>query len=230
MKKLLLPVIIAVLAGIGGGSGFAYMRVSKSYVADSTARADSLKAHPPVAKDSTTKEAGAGEASEHVAAAESASKAEPLPLTPADSIRAVEASRAALRATGANPSSVPPAHGDAKSDAHAKADSAKSATAGKAATPKSAPPTPATAAVANVVRDARNAALNTDLKEERLAKIFSAMAPKDAAKVMDQMPDADVRAIIALMSDRNAAAILPLFKAERAAALTKSAAKAPTTP
>ena len=92
MKKLLLPVLIAVLAGVGGGSGFAYMRASKAFVADSVQRADSLKAHPPAAYDSSAH----GDSASHAERHDSLPVVEPLPPTPADSIRAVEAARASL--------------------------------------------------------------------------------------------------------------------------------------
>jgi flagellar motility protein MotE (MotC chaperone) len=254
MKKLLIPVIIAVLAGVGGGSGFSYMRASKAYVADSTHRADSLKAHPPAKKDSA-----AAEGAEHT---DSAPVVEPPPMTPADSIRAVEASRAPLREATKGLTDAPAKGTAAKepagkpSGAHepvakepiakepvakepATKEGAAKAPAGKEVAGKAAPTKEgtkesshdATASVANIVRDARNDALNTALPEQRLAKIFAAMSAKDAAKVMEQMPDADVRTIIGMMSDRSAAAILALFPASRAAAITKGAVRpAGTTP
>lgn len=244
MKKLLIPVIIAVLAGVGGGSGFAFMRASKKFVADSTVLADSLKAHPPAA-DSTAKHEGEAAAP----TAEAAPVVEPPPMTPADSLRALEATRAPLHeATKGTPDATPTAEPKvgAKPEAHAptpavaapskivapapvKPDPKQvSANAGKV-DPKAA--ANATASVANVVKDARNEALNTPLPEQRLAKIFAAMSTKDAAKVMEQMPDADVRTIISMMNDRTAAAILALFPATRAAAITKGGTRAAgTTP
>ena len=92
-------------------------------------------------------------------------------------------------------------------------------------------PGTSTAAVANLVRGARNEALNTALPQQRLAKIFAAMSAKDAAKVMDQMSEADAREILSLMNDRSAAAVLSQFPAARAAAITKGAIRAAgTTP
>ena len=235
MKKLLIPVLIAVLAGVGGGSGFAYMSASKTYVADSARLADSLKAHPPAVDSVKSAEHTVTEAPVLTPVVEAP------PMTPADSIRALEASRAALRTStkgvpdAAQPDHAPaPAAGDkhaaatppAAGDKHAATPPTKPAPVAADAhadTPKAG----STASVANMVRDARNEAMKTALPEQRLAKIFSAMSAKDAAKVMEQMPDSDVRSILSMMSDRTAAAVLTQFPAARAAAITKGAVRAP---
>ena len=97
MKQLIIPAVIAILAGVGGGSGYAYMRASKQFVVDSTHLADSLKTHPP--KDSTQhadKAEHVGEAHDSASAA-AAPVAPAEPMTPADSIRALEAARTTLR-------------------------------------------------------------------------------------------------------------------------------------
>lgn len=234
MKKLLIPVIIAVLAGVGGGSGFSYMRASKAYIADSLQRVDSLKAHPPAAHDSSAAADSAHtEADAH--GADSVSLEEQLPMTPADSIRALSAARKSLRSETAG---VPDAKDHAPTDAHAapaKGAADASHAPAKAAPAKGAEPADAThksdsksgtAAVAEIVRAARNDAMTTTLPEQRLAKIFAAMSAKDAAKVMEQMPDNDVRAILSLMNDRSAAALLSQFSPARAAAITKGAIRA----
>lgn len=224
MKKLLIPVIVAVLAGVGGGSGFAYRSASQAYVADSTHYADSVAAHPP-ADSTSVDEHGDASATADANGADDASisHGEDVPATPADSLRAVAASRAAA----ANASHAP-AKG-AKSEAHAADASAGHEPAGTApASARTAPvaePKPSTAAVANVVREARNDAMSTPLPEQRLAKIFAAMSAKDAAKVLDQMADNDIREILSLMNDRAAAAILVQFAPARAAAITKGAGK-----
>ena len=96
MKKLLIPVVIAVLAGLGGGSGFSYMKVAKKFVADSIQLADSLKAHPPA--DSTAHDTTAASDAAAHGVPDSAMIEIPAPETPADSIRALEASRESLRA------------------------------------------------------------------------------------------------------------------------------------
>ena len=224
MKKLLIPVLIAVLAGVGGGSGFAYMQASKAYVADSTHMADSVKAHP---HDSV-------KAAPHAAPDVPVLTpiAETVPMTPADSIRALEASRAAARTAVKDPDAAPADSARAApatpADKHA-GPSAKPVA--QTAAPSHAEPAKGvagtTTSVANIVRDARNEAMKTALPEERLSKIFAAMSAKDAAKVMEQMPDSDVRAILALMSDRTAAAVLSQFPAARAAAITKGTARQP---
>lgn len=243
MKKLLIPVIIAVLAGVGGGSGFSYMQASKKYVADSTALADSLKAHPEAKSDSTATAEGEAPTTH----ADTAPTIEPPPMTPADSIRAVEASRGALHEATKGVADAAPTKGEPKGEpaAASKHEPAKAepvnAAPSKAAPTKAEPATAgaktadgkanSTASVADVVREKRNDALSTPLPEQRLAKIFTAMSSKDAAKVMEQMPDNDVRTILGLMNDKTAAAILTQFPPQRAAAITKGAARSTgTTP
>jgi hypothetical protein len=233
MKKLLIPVIIAVLAGVGGGSGFSYMRASKAYIADSLQRVDSLKAHPPAAHDSSAS-ADSAHAEGDTHGADSVSLEEHLPMTPADSIRALSAARTSLRSeTAGVPDAKDHAPTDAKTkgaaDAHAPAHAPAKGAEPADGTHKSESKSEGksgTAAVAEVVRAARNDAMTTTLPEQRLAKIFSAMSAKDAAKVMEQMPDSDVRAILSLMNDRSAAALLAQFTPARAAAITKGAIRA----
>jgi hypothetical protein len=225
MKKLILPVAVALLAGIGGGTGVAFMSMTRAGTEDSV-KADS--AHAKNAKDSTAHAVDdSSQAANDVAVAKDSliadSALHALPLTPADSIRAVEKARAEFRA-------VPPTHGAAVSSTPA----ARPAVAGAAipaAKPAALVVKPVTATgtsqVAEAVRSARNDAQQTALPEQRLAKIFGAMQSKDAARVLEQMTDSDVRTILGMMSDRQAAAILAAFPAPRAAAITKGAVHAP---
>ncbi len=222
MKKLLIPVLIAVLAGVGGGSGFAYMRASKSYVTDSTQRADSVKAHPPATPDSVVHDSTAHATSE---VHEPAPTVDATPATPADSIRALESARAALRgATKGLPDATAALH---TAPANPKPAPANPKLAAPIVQSEPIKPSGSTAVVAGILREARNEAMSTALPEQRLAKIFAAMSAKDAAKVMEHMPDSDVRSILAMMSDRTAAAVLSQFPAVRAAAITKGAVRAP---
>jgi hypothetical protein len=201
MKQLIIPIAIGLLAGLGGGSGYAYMKASAKYVKDSTHVADSLKAHPPA--DST--ESAEHADSSHGPAVDSTAHA--APMTPADSLRALEAARLSLK--------------DATKGVPNAADHA-TPVKGKA----SAPPAKVAPAPAPTAAPAAPAA-NTSMPEQRLAKIFGAMQAKDAAKVLEQMTDSDVRAILGVMSDKQAAAILTTFPAPRAAAITKGPLKAP---
>ena len=228
MKQLIIPIVIGLLAGIGGGTGYSYMKASSKYAADSTHLADSLKAHPPAdstSADSTHGEAAHGEAAHDSVPSDSASHGmdapgshEPdVPMTPADSIRMLDASRRNPKAAAAHAPATPSVKTPTPSATDAKPMDA-SATDAKAK---------ATSAAA-IVKGARDAAMQTALPEQRLAKIFSAMAAKDAAKVLDQMTDGDVRTILSMMSDRQAAAVLTSMSAARAAAITKgSPTKAP---
>ncbi len=111
MKALIIPAVIGILAGLGGGSGYSYMRAAKKYVADSTHLADSLKAHPA---DSTKHE---GEATDSTASHEDTLTAPLEPMTPADSIRALDAARTSLHEetkglADAKPVAKPPVKGE----------------------------------------------------------------------------------------------------------------------
>lgn len=248
MKQLIIPIAIGLLAGLGGGTGYSYMKTSAKYTADSTHLADSLKAHP--AAESTHADSTPSDVSHGAVAANDSVPADnashgmdapgsheaAAPMTPADSIRALEAARRDLKS---KPAASKPL------DAHATTTAAHATTtAAPAKTPAPAPAVPAgtslksqtqnatdakssATAAANVVKSARDAAMQTALPEQRLAKIFAAMAAKDAAKVLDQMTDGDVRMILGMMNDRQAAAILTSMSAARAAAISKGGTKAP---
>lgn len=227
MKRLILPIVIALLAGLGGGSGYAYM-TSAPIVPDTTVHADSAGAH---AADSTkhgtshdsaaANESAIADTLQHADslshAADSVSRAAAVPMTPADSIRAAQGARAALHQESATaikgaPSVVLPTPGIA----------VPAAKTGTKATAAGAEPK-GTHDAADAVRAARNDALQTALPEQRLAKIFGAMQAKDAGKVLEQMTDGDIRTILGMMSDRQAAAIIATLPAQRAATITKGA-------
>jgi hypothetical protein len=239
MKKLIVPIVIGLAAGLGGGSGFAYLRMSSRYVVDSTRLAQETAARDSVARDSVARDSVARDSvaraatgahadstgAAHGHGADSAA----APLTPADSIRALHAARTTHRAEASG--SKPVAH-------TAPPDAAPAPDKGKAAAPKGTPPTVGTTPaptdpldrmvaaapeVAAAMRDVRNAALKEAIPEQRLASIFAAMRAKEAAKVLDQMSDRDVRVILNLMSDRKAAELLTLLPPARAAIVTRGA-------
>ena len=237
MKQLIIPVVIGLLAGLGGGTGYSYMKTSAKYTADSTHLADSVKAHPPADSthaDSTQSENGHGTAAAHDGApADSAahgmdspgSHEAAAPTTPADSIRALEAARRDLKTNTAKPAAAktPDAHG---APAPTSAPAAQNASSLKSQTQTATDAKSSASSAASVIKSARDAAMQTALPEQRLAKIFAAMAAKDAVKVLDQMADADVRMILGMMNDRQAAAILTSMSAARAASITKGGTKA----
>lgn len=224
MKKLIVPIAAALIAGIGGGTGYAYMN-SAPAAANPTA-ADSV--HAP--KDSTQGEAGVADSSaadSTGASADSLAQAahEPeLPLTPADSIRALQAARAAMKT---EPGSLPP-HAAPKISPVTKDSAAP--TAAKPVPQNSAPQHATTQPAAPPAKELASmaapvAAPVPGLPEQRLAKIFAAMQAKDAGKVLEQMSDADVRTVLGMMSDKQAAAILATLPAARAAAISKGATR-----
>lgn len=238
MKKLLVPAVAAIVAGLAGGSAFSYRgakeaaKIVAAHVADSLAKIahDSTAVADSLAKEEHTRELAA--------------QAEQLPLTPADSIRLAQEQPTSLaEATHDLPNAVDPKHAPAP-DPHKAATPATKAPATKASTtaavshapantPKTIVPTsnkgaaPA-APAAHAPETPAPAALESALPERRIAKIFGAMASKDAAKVLEQMSDNDVRVILGMMGDKQAAAILTALPAARAAAISKGeVAKAP---
>lgn len=242
MKKLLVPAVAAIVAGLAGGSAFSYRsakeaaKVVAAHVADSLAKVahDSTAIADSVAKEEHTRELAA--------------QAEQLPLTPADSIRLAQEQPTSLaEATHDLPNAVDPKHAPAP-DAHKAAATATKtpatkapATAAASHAPANAPKTvvppnkgaaPAAPAAhapeAHAPEAPAPAALESALPERRIAKIFGAMASKDAAKVLEQMSDNDVRVILGMMADKQAAAILTALPAARAAAISKGeVAKSP---
>ena len=221
MKQLIIPIAIGLLAGLGGGTGYSYMKTSAKYTADSTHLADSLKAHPPADAthaDSTHADSTHADSTHGGAAARGmdapGSHEAAAPATPADSIRALVSARRDLKAVPAKP-------------APATAPDAHVAPSLKAQTPSVTDAKASAESAATIVKNARDAAMQTALPEQRLAKIFAAMAAKDAAKVLDQMTDGDVRMVLGMMNDRQAAAILTSMSAARAAAIAKGGSKAP---
>jgi len=228
MKRLIIPIVIALLAGIGGGSGYAYMNTSPAVHADSAAH-DSTSHGSTIAEKTRDDASGATtdaaivdsmHSADSMSAADTSHPAPTALTTPSDSIRAMQAARATFR-----------------SEVKGYAPPAPAAARGPMATPTNGTMTssavakgtdaPSTSEVAEVVRAARNDALSTALPEQRLAKIFAAMQAKDAAKVLEQMTDSDIRAILGLMSDRQAAAIIATLPAQRAANITRGGTRAP---
>ncbi|MBC8088922.1 MAG: hypothetical protein H7Z40_16780 [Phycisphaerae bacterium] len=219
MKKLLIPAVIAVVAGLCGGSGFAYMnakeaaKVLAAHVADSVAKhvADSTTVADSVAKVERARAMAA--------------ELEEVPLTPADSIRLARSQPTSLAAATQHLGNA----ADAKHPAPAPTKSTPGSSSEAAAVvPKSAAPVPAvatkTAAPTATVRTEPKApaALENALPERRISKIFGAMQSKDAAKVLEQMTDSDIRVILGMMGDKQAAAILTALPAARAAAISKA--------
>jgi hypothetical protein len=213
MKRLILPLIVALLAGIGGGTGYAIMSIAP---ASAPAHGDSTN----TAGDSTAVHADSAEAaapdSTHTALHPAdlpvgAPSHDPaLAPTPADSIRAEQAARALIK---------PESNGG-----RSAAGTTKGAVAATAASPDAsagaARKAPPAAALASPV-----SALSSALPEQRLAKIFGAMQAKDAGKVLEQMTDSDIRTVLGMMSDRQAAAILSTLSPPRAGAITRGAVR-----
>jgi hypothetical protein len=239
MKKLILPLVIAVFAGLSGGSGFSYMNAKKAAAVVTAHAADSIAKHvhdSTAVADSLDKVEHARQLAEAAAAA--------TPLTPADSIRAAQNQPTTLAAaTHGVPNAVDPKHPAAtpntppKTNSHAAVEPSPStvspsgSTSGSSsksvATSEKKPeavktttaPAPTTPALR--VEPAVPAPVENALPERRISKIFGAMQSKDAAKVLEQMTDSDIRTILGMMGDKQAAAILSAMPATRAAAISK---------
>ena len=220
MKKLLIPLLIALLSGVAGGTSLTVLRVSKMAAADTTLVAK-------VASDDVVDHAQPSDSHDENSSSDTAAhETRDSLMTPAESLRAVAASRTALE-TQTAARGIENAHVDTAKQVKAPA---ARAVADLAGAKDSIQPAKSNASsikdAANAVDAARNTALATALPEERLAKIFSAMQAKDAARVLDQMEDRDIRAVLSLMGDRQVAAILSALPAPRAATITKGALKA----
>ncbi|MEO7359578.1 MAG: hypothetical protein ABI120_04570 [Gemmatimonadaceae bacterium] len=234
MKKLLLPLVFAVIAGVASSTAATFVNAKKASTLYAAHVADSVAKHvqdSTVTADSVQKE-------HQPAEVESADDA--LPMTPADSIRAAHDEATTLTAaTKGLPDATDPKHGAATEDSHAApaghdampaTKSNVSATKGKVITPrvvdsrKTAAPAPAIVSTAAPAPHAP-ASVADVLSENRIASLFSKMQSKDAAKILEQMSDSDVRVILSKMSDKQAAAVLIAFPAARAAAISRGESK-----
>ncbi len=220
MNKLIVPAVVAVLAGVGGGSGVAYVRAKKAAVVVGAHLADSVKAH---VKDSTEKAEKKAKAVEDSATVDSAAMG---PLTPADSIRAARNLPTTLsEATHGLANAVDPMHPESAAKVDPKHPEPVAKIDAKAmGDPKTKPGAVEPAKAVEPVH-AVPPQVESALPEKRIAKIFGAMQSKDAARVLEQMNDSDVRIILGLMPDKQAAAILSTFPPQRAAAISRGESK-----
>lgn len=230
MKKLLIPVVGAVVLGLCAGSGFSYVNAKEAALVHAVHVADSVAKH---LRDSTAT-ADSTQKADHARELEAA--AEEIPMTPADSIRAAHNESTTLKAaTHGVPNAVDPksrASVPKAADSHAPAASTGHDPAPPAAkpavkrVPAQAVPNSATETTApgNVTERKVPEALDSALPERRISKIFASMQSKDAAKILEQMSDSDIRVILGLMGDKQAAAILSALPPSRAAVVSKGGA------
>lgn len=232
MKKLIVPLVAALVMGLLGASAFSYVNAKKTVSVLVAQVTDSIKAH---VKDSTEKHDKAQKA----AAAAAALAAEALAddsamMTPADSIRNAQRPTTALSGATHGLANAPdPVSGTLAAKANGKAATPTAAMTKRGANPPvdskhdvTSPIDPKTKpAPVGGVPHALPAVVESALPENRLVKIFGAMQSKDAAKVLEQMNDSDVRMILNKMGDKQAAAILASFPPQRAAAISKGELK-----
>lgn len=121
MKRLILPTVVVILAGVGAGSGYGYLNARRLAQSDSTARDSTLEydaAHAPGAAAKTldsTNGAVADSAivdSMRVEDSTSAANVRPvvpwLSMTPSDSIRGLHKARATLSSEMKRLDALPP--------------------------------------------------------------------------------------------------------------------------
>lgn len=253
MKQLLIPIVVGVLAGLGGGSGYAYMRASAKFVADSAQLAERAK-HAP--GDSTADAHAAADRAENSAAdtagltADSAANmsssavhdsSADVTLTPADSIRALEAARAELRkargthtATDARTATKPAtaSAGDHSTQRNAASTSVetpgtlKAATAGKGdARPgghdAAASPTGAATGAANSAANPPATATSAAalVKSARDAALNTPIPELRLAKIFSAMPAKDAAKVLDQMPDLEIRNLLALMSDRQAAAI-----------
>lgn len=225
MKKLLLPLILAVLAGLTSATAATFVNAKKASTAYAVVVADSVAKY---VRDSTAA-ADSIENDHRVQEAEVAAAA--IPMTPADSIRSAHNEPTTLKAaTRGMTNAADPKRGAPSVTATAPASPAAHDGAPATTSVKNSPALPTKVAPARVVDAPRSspaplpASVENGLPENRIAKIFSVMQAKEAAKVLEQMTDSDIRVILSRMNDKQAAAILVSLPATRAAAISKGEA------
>ena len=235
MKKLILPLILAVLGGVVSASAATIVNAKKSAALYTAYVADSVAKH---VKDSTA--AADSVEKEHKAQAAEEVAAEAL-MTPADSIREAQNLPTTLKTAthglpnAADPKHAPavePKHGAPLAAGHVPAtpsghDVAPAPAAGRGAAPLAEAVVPRSVVTPRAAPGKLPEVIESGLPENRIAKIFGAMQPKEAAKVLEQMSDSDIRVILGKMSDKQTAAILVAFPAARAAAISKGEAGKP---
>lgn len=254
MKQLLIPIVVGVLAGLGGGSGYAYMRASAKFVADSAQLAERAK-HAPgdstAAEDAKPATDHAGDNAADTAESTASSAANmssasmhdsltDVTLTPADSIRALEAARAELRkARGVHtpagartaPTPVSASAGDHSTPRNGASPSVstsgtlKAATAGKgdarpgaqeAASPAGAATGAANSAASLPTTAASAAAL---VKSARDAALNTPIPELRLAKIFSAMPAKDAAKVLDQMPDMEIRNLLALMSDRQAAAI-----------
>jgi len=235
MIRLILFIVVGLLAGLGGGSGFAVLRAKKSFaaqdayrakiVADSIAEGGERTApakHEPPKPDSSVAPDSAGS---HVIAngpakpVDSTAHAGTTGVAPGADAGKTGIAEAGRANSGA-PNTAPPT-GVTGGPSSAIAAKGLTGAAKPMAVPSAAPAVEGSAAAGGAA---------SGVQPKRIGKIFAAMAPKDAAKVLAQLDNTDVQAILGSLNEKQAAAILTNFPPDRAAIISKNAMRGATKP
>ncbi len=221
MRQPLIPIAVGLLAGLSAGSGYAYMRLPGKAAISSDIALNHQSADERMDSQPTSSVGTTSDSIRNVVPDTGGTSPVMVAVADTATVRVDNNTR-----TGRGNTPPPPAASGDK--AIIRKDTADTSDATAEAGISVA--TIGAASAAAVVKSARDAALNTPLPDQRLAKIFSAMSAKDAARVLDQMTDNDIRTILSHMNDRQAAAILASLSASRAAAITRNVNKADNTP
>lgn len=195
MKRDLIVTAMAVILGLGSGTGVAMLRGGAP---DGASSGDARDTSPGYVEN---------EPPDEVAATDNA--------VPSRDAASDDGARATASSASAN---APTTSAPATAAASSASPSAPSPTPASPPTGSTAAATPAAAAVAAAVDDS---AASRTLR--RLGRIFSTMGPREAARILVQLDDADVLTILRALTEKQAGAILANLPPERAAAMSRAA-------
>ena len=189
---------IALIVGLGAGTGAKVMTTHPAPVVADSAKADSTKADSLKSEGADgehgVQQAGEAHAPADTAVVASGGEHAPIEVAPAAEVPAQHAPAKPTLATPSNAAAFAAA-------LEARVESAK-----QAAAKASAPAPVDTAAIA---------------AQRRVAKIFTSMDAKAAAKVLVQMNDNDIHIILGYVGAKQAAQIMTELPPERVAKLSK---------
>jgi MgtE intracellular N domain len=213
MKRVLMLAIIALVAGLGGGTGWSVIRAPAAKPAAVTA--DSAAADSAAADSATADSAAAGP---------------PAVVTPVAPVGKPAAAHVAQAAHG--DSSARAGRGRASKPACAPAAADTGPARRHAAVRAAPPPTPAVrqtvkAGIMTATIPGGAASRVDTARVGQLARLFAAMPARDAARVLLELDQSDAQVVLSAMDNRHAAEILSNFPPDRAADMSKLVLHAP---
>lgn len=205
MKKLLIPLVVGVVVGLGGSTAAVAMLGR-----DAKPLTESLAEHSGEAVDGVA-DVAEGEGVEGESAPAALAVADSLPAEGGGEGVEGEVETAGLAETLAFASSA----------FREVAVVTPATDRGPAGSGLSAP-APSAGGVGGLPASAALTGPQGGMETERMAKLFGSMQPRDAARVLEHMDDFEVQVILNQLGNREAAAILGNLSPERAAVITRS--------